>query len=49
MNALAIKGTDYFERNLETLLLEHDYSYTTKYQIDNIMPLIRASMTYLTV
>jgi hypothetical protein len=43
------KGEKYFETNLETLLLKHDFAYTAKDKIDEIMPMIRAAMTYLAV
>lgn len=43
------KGEKYFETNLETLLLKHEFAYTAKDKIDEIMPMIRAAMTYLAV
>ena len=42
-------GNIFFERNLETLLLEHTFAYTTKRQLDQIFPMIRAAMTHLKV
>jgi hypothetical protein len=43
------RGEKYFETNLEVLLLKHDFAYTAKEKIDEIMPMIRAAMTYLAV
>lgn len=42
-------GEGYFEHNLETLVLEHSFAYISKYHINNIMPMIRGVMTFLTV
>ena len=47
--ALIANGADYYEHNLETLLLEHDFAYVSKQHIDEVMPLIRAAVTYLAV
>jgi hypothetical protein len=41
------KGIDYFESNLETLLIKHLYAYSSKKHIDTIMPLAKASMIHL--
>lgn len=37
----------YFETNLETLLLKHEFAYESKRQIDNIMPLLHAAQVHL--
>ena len=41
------KGVDYFEHNLETLLLKHIFAYSTKKHIDAVMPMAKASMIHL--
>lgn len=42
------KGVEYFESNLETLLLKHQFAFSMKKHIDNVMPLIKASVIHLT-
>lgn len=42
-------GPEYFEHNLETLLLEHTFAYVTKKHLDNVFPMIRAAMVHLKV
>lgn len=42
-------GIDYYEHNLETLLLKHDFAYITKDRINGVFPTIQAAFTYLTV
>jgi hypothetical protein len=39
----------YYERNLETLLLEHTFAYVAKKHLDDIFPMIRAAMVHLKV
>ena len=41
------KGFDYFEHNLETLLLKHCFAYSTQKNINTIMPVAKASMIHL--
>ncbi len=41
------KGVEYFEANLETLLLKHIFAYSSKKHIDTIMPMAKASMVHL--
>lgn len=40
-------GVDYFEHNLETLLLKHIFAYSSKKHIDMVMPMAKASMIHL--
>jgi len=47
--AIGKNGVDYFEHNLETLLLEHTFAYTTKKHLDRVFPMIRAAMVHLKV
>lgn len=41
------KGFDYFEHNLETLLLKHCFAYSTQKNINTVMPVAKASMIHL--
>lgn len=38
------EGIDSFERNLETLTLEHVFAYSRKKNLDEILPMVRATM-----
>ena len=49
LDIITKKGKEYFEQNLETILLEHIFAYTTKKHLDNIFPMIRAAMVHLKV
>lgn len=49
LQILSDKGFDYFETNLETLLLKHIFAYSTKKNVDLIMPMAKASMIHLVV
>lgn len=40
-------GIHYFERNLETLLLKHDFAYIQKKNVDKVFPLIKAATIHL--
>lgn len=42
-------GKDFFEHNLETLLLEHTFAYVTQKHMNEVFPMIRAAMTHLKV
>lgn len=41
-------GSEYFERNLETLLYKHRCAYALKDRVDEGTPLIKAALIYLT-
>ena len=43
------QGREYFEHNLETLLIKHIFTYSSQKHINNIMPLAKASMIHLVV
>lgn len=47
--AITQNGVEFFERNLETLLLEQTFAYKTKQRLDEVFPMIRAAMTHLKV
>lgn len=47
LEKIAEKGYDYFENNLETLLLKHIFAYSTKKNVDLIMPMAKASMIHV--
>lgn len=47
LDAIATRGTGYFEQNLENLLFKHMVAYSTKKRIDEIMPEIKSGMAYL--
>jgi hypothetical protein len=38
---------DYFERNLETILLKHEFAYSQQEHIDKVFPTIKAGMLHL--
>ena len=40
-------GLDYFERNLETLVLKHNFAYSQQKHIDEVFPTIKAGMLHL--
>lgn len=40
-------GYDYFENNLETLVLKHLFAYSMQDNVDSIMPMAKASMLHL--
>ena len=40
-------GLDYFERNLETLVLKHKFAYSQQKHIDEVFPTIKAGMLHL--
>ena len=42
-------GLDYFENNLETLILKHIFAYSMQEHINNIMPMAKAAMIHLNV
>ena len=42
-----VGGIDFFEQNLETLLLEHSAVYTIKERMDKVFPLIKALYVHL--
>ena len=44
---IAEKEKDYFEHNLETLLLKHEFAYTTKKHMDRVFPMIKAAYIHL--
>lgn len=44
---IAEKEKDYFEHNLETLLLKHEFAYTTKKHMDRVFPMIKAAYVHL--
>ena len=48
-DALDFRGKDYFETNLETLLLKHEFSYISKQEMDKILPRIKATLVHLRV
>lgn len=43
------KGEGYFEHNLETLLLKHIFSYSTRDNINKVFPMMKAAMAHLTM
>lgn len=47
VKALDTRGKDYFERNLETLLLKHEFAYSAKKQLDYVFPMIKAAFVHL--
>lgn len=49
LESIKENGKEYFEHNLETLLLEHTFAYTTKKHLDQVFPMIRAAMVHLKV
>lgn len=40
-------GLDYFERNLETIILKHKFAYSQQEHIDKVFPTIKAGMLHL--
>ena len=40
-------GLDYFERNLETIVLKHEFAYSQQRHIDKVFPTIKAGMLHL--
>ena len=44
---VAEKGKEYFEHNLEALLLKHEFAYSTKKHMDNVFPMIKAAYVHL--
>ena len=40
-------GMDYFERNLETLVLKHKFAYSQQKHMDSVFPVIKAGMLHL--
>lgn len=40
-------GLDFFERNLETLILKHKFAYSQQEHIDKVFPTIKAGMLHL--
>ena len=42
------KGVQYFERNLETLLLKHIFAYSVQENMDQVFPVIKAAMVHIT-
>lgn len=42
-------GLDFFERNLETILLKHKFAYSQKTHIDKVFPTIKAGMLHLSM
>ena len=49
LQSIVDNGKAFFERNLETLLLEHTFAYSTKKHLDEVFPMIRAAMTHIKV
>ena len=49
LQAIEEKGKGYFEINLETLMMKHALAYSMQDNLQEIMPMVRATMTYLTV
>lgn len=47
LDLIAKHGTAYFEQNLETLFLRHTFAYTSKKNVDKVMPIIKSSIAYL--
>lgn len=47
--AIEDHGIDYFETNLETLVLKHIFAYSMQEHINNIMPMAKAAMIHLNV
>lgn len=47
LDAIATRGTGYFEQNLEDLLFKHMVAYSTKRRIDEIMPEVKSGLAYL--
>jgi hypothetical protein len=45
--ASAAAGGDFFERNLETLILKHKFAYSQQEHIDKVFPTIKAGMLHL--
>lgn len=47
--ALDLHGKDYFETNLETLLLKFEFADVSKKKMDQILPMIKAAMVHLRI
>lgn len=48
-DALDFHGKEYFESNLETLLLKHEFAHINKKQMDKILPTIKATLVHLRI
>ena len=44
-----LKGVDYFEHNLENLVLKHIFQYSMKQNIDKIFPMMKAAAAHLSM
>lgn len=47
LEKIAKEGYEYFEHNLETLLLKHTFAYSSEKNINTIMPTAKAAMIHL--
>lgn len=47
LEQIELHGPEYFETNLETLLLKHIFAYSSQKHINTIMPMAKASMIHL--
>lgn len=47
LDIIAEKGIGFFETNLETLLLKHEFAYSMKQNLDKVFPTIKAAMIHL--
>jgi hypothetical protein len=47
LDKIAKKGYEYFEHNLETLLLKHTFAYSSERNINTVMPTAKAAMIHL--
>lgn len=49
LEMLSRNGESYYEHNLETLLLKHEFAYSMKERVDTVFPTIKAALIHLTV
>lgn len=49
MRLIKEKGIDYFEKNLETLFLKHQFAYIMQENMNAVFPVIRAAAAHLTM
>lgn len=47
LDYIKLKGKSYFEHNIETLLLQHIFSYSVKNNMDKVFPLLKAASIHL--
>lgn len=49
INYIKKMGDNYFEKNIETLLLKHIFQYSVKTNMDKVFPMMKAAMAHLSI